>query len=184
MIPSHDQIELIRQIVQHEARDIVRDEVDAIVGDRTKSALPDLDLSLESFKENVRTELGMILRVWGPANIRTYVQQKVEKSAFDLVMSMIGFEHSFGRWQVKSSSVTNEAMKFIMDAARETIQEWFQQQLGDLPDLPETAKKSILKEYREHYESELRKMMRDEATRQARLTMGRMVAQINGEDKA
>jgi hypothetical protein len=158
-------------------RDIVQQEVEDLR--KAPMSKQDLDLSLDQFKKNVEAELGTILRIWAPANIRTYIQKKVEESAFDLVMAAMGISRdSWGKWQISKAS---ETMNFITDAARETIDEWFTHQIGDLPDLPNTVKKAIEKEYLEHYQSEVRRRMKAEAERQALLTVTRMVAEINGD---
>jgi hypothetical protein len=172
-VPSGELVEFIRDVVRAEVEDLQQAQVPQ----------HDLGLSLEAFRKNVEAELGMILRVWAPANIRTYVQKKVEESAFELVMAALGLEHKWGKWEIASSGrgEPTEAMKLIMDAGRETIQEWFAQQMGDLPDLSKTVKDSIIREYKQNFERELRKRMQEEAITQARRKVERMVAEINGE---
>jgi hypothetical protein len=169
--------EFISQAVRDETRMLLLNQ------EQAERSQHDPGLSLEAFKKNIETELGLILRVWAPANIRTYVQEKVETSAFELVMTALGFEKNWDKWVLKSGGGT-EAMKEILEAARETIKEWFAQQLGELPDLPKTVKDSVIKEYKQHLEQELRKRMKEEATKQARLKVERMIAQINKKEKA
>jgi hypothetical protein len=99
------------------------------------------------------------------------IRMRLDSRMDSIVAKLLGFDDHWGKWEVDHCNGRNgesAAGDWLRQQVGETIKSWLAEQAGNLPKLPKTAITGLRKEYLRVLESELSKLMRDAAVRDAR----------------
>lgn len=121
----------------------------------------DLDEMPDTYREAVekaeRIARDEIQKVLDEEYIRGLVRQKIRDEAEDLVLSMLGFEHKFGSWEVDDRSDVSSARDFVERVAGDEIGRWLDEELGEALDgLGDEATEEAIEDAKEEYRDRLR----------------------------
>lgn len=121
------------------------------------------------FKSPVDALLPAIMEAaaeWEKTNTQEAIKSKVksllDKYQMDMIMTLAGFEQSFGRWHLKSNQKDSPAYYFIREAMQDAVKEF----LADMPKL--TVTPAIKKKINSELSAEFRYMISEGVKSQAK----------------
>jgi hypothetical protein len=119
------------------------------------------------------------------AHIRMKVFDFLDQSVTATVLALMGFDGSWSEWRLGNNK-DSPALKFIEKAAKDAVELWLREQIGELPKLNEQQKAELRRTYVDSYKYKLRDRLQKMAEQRAETDIQRIMKEELGwtEDEA
>ena len=122
--------------------------------------------------EQISEEAEKAAREWlVKNNMKAFTRSVIENRIEEVVAREFGFDDRWGDWELDQSNArhyTSEAGHWLRDKVKEEVKSWLDEQAGKLPELPKTAIKSLLDNYRQQYHTSLKLELMELARKKAK----------------
>ena len=117
--------------------------------------------------------------------IKYAVFERLDASRDQIVLKLLGFDKSWGRDfeldHCNGRAGQSAAGDFIVSAANGAVKAWLAEQVGRLPDLSASARKSLIRFYHETLERELRRELARAAQERASEKAEEIMREVLGD---